>query len=93
MTEHRCETGYHDEPAYTCYTNHGCRCTGCREGQRVYHAKHRDNPDVRARDRLHNQAYETAESRLRERHRDEFERLYLQEKAKRGLIDGAEVSS
>lgn len=30
MTDHYCRTGYHDQPAYGCYSHHGCRCDGCR---------------------------------------------------------------
>jgi hypothetical protein len=45
----------------------------------------RENPDATARDRAQSDAYQAAETELRERHRDEFDALYAEEKAKRGL--------
>lgn len=35
---HECPTGYHVVPSRTCYTQHSCRCSGCRRAQAEYAA-------------------------------------------------------
>lgn len=46
-----------------------------------------DTAEDRARGRKRAAAFSTAQSRLAERHRDEFTELYREELVKRGLVD------
>lgn len=83
---HDCPTGIHDEPSKRCY-RHGCRCDGCQQGNAAYMRHYRrSHPEVRAADRAQTDSYNAALIRLRDLHRDDFDRIYEAEKAKRGLV-------
>lgn len=56
-------------------------CDDCRAAQATYMRELRRNPNVREADRAQAKAYKAAESRLRERHRAEFDALYAEELA------------
>lgn len=77
---------------------HQSRCKPCMiEAASEWQAKNRQqatdnqrrrrqaNPALALRDLAQAEAYRTAESRLREAHRDEFDRLYDEELRERGL--------
>lgn len=84
--EHECATGYHEEPHRWCYSNKHCRCDGCKAEHSAWQKQYRgENPDRYRWDLLQGEAHVAAQGRLRERHRDEFDQLYEEEKAKRGL--------
>jgi len=64
----------------------GCRCAPCRDGHADYMRAWRGrNGHSAKRDVAQNRAYRTAERRLREAHREEFERLYRDERERAGL--------
>jgi hypothetical protein len=68
------------------YRYHRCRCDECRRAQRdAMRDARRDNPRVRAYDRLQRKAWSLALTQLRERHSEEFERLYARAKKEMGL--------
>lgn len=70
----------------TSYSAHGCRCDDCRTAASAYHKEMRHrSAALRERDRLQTQAHAVAQRKLREIHRDEFDRLYAAERKARGL--------
>jgi hypothetical protein len=70
----------------TGYGHHACRCDECRGAQReAMRRQRRNNPRQRAYDAAQRKAWALAERRLRERHSEEFERLYAGAKKEMGL--------
>ncbi len=58
----------------------------CRDCRREYIAEYRrNNAAYRERGRRQADAYSTAQAKLREAHQDEFDAIYAEELAKRGL--------
>ena len=61
-------------------------CPECKSAHAEYNRAYRNgNPDAAAYNRANRTAYQRAEGRLRERHRDEFNQLYAEERQLRGL--------
>jgi hypothetical protein len=61
-------------------------CRPCKDAAAVYRAEWlAKNPVGRALNRAQRRAYIAAEARLREMHREEFDRIYAEERSKQGL--------
>lgn len=68
------------------YNRHRCRCPDCRQAATDYRrAQRHKHHYARERDRLKSQAYAAALRALKDRHADEFARLYAAERTAVGL--------
>ena len=57
-------------------------CTACREAQRQYQASRREDPAIKAEDRIMVRAGELARSALARKHPEEYRSLYEHYKAR-----------
>lgn len=57
-------------------------CGACRRAQADYMRARRTRPEVRNQDAAQSSAYDRAERRLREAHREEFESYYAEERGR-----------